>query len=108
MTTPQEAIWPGKSGKKYTYKVFPLSQAWNDVPGNYIFAKLANGHWSPVYIGECDSLQKRHVAHDKEACVKRNGATHIHAHASSAKKHERLDEETDLRNNFPNSPCNLQ
>ncbi|MEO6835576.1 MAG: hypothetical protein ABI231_06680 [Candidatus Tumulicola sp.] len=83
-------------------------RSWNDVPGNYIFAKLVNGSWSPVYIGESDSLKNRHTSHDKEACTKRNGATHIHAHSSSWQKRARLDEETDIRKNFPNAPCNLQ
>jgi hypothetical protein len=105
---PSQVNWPGKSGKRYTYTVFPLDQAWNDVPANYIFAKLTDRGWSPVYFGESERLKTRHISHEKELCAKRNGATHIHAHKSSAQKQERLDEETDLRNNFPNTPCNLQ
>ncbi len=108
MSEPKEVLWPGKSGRKYAYKVFPLSQEWNDVPGNYIFAKLEAGRWSSVYIGETESLKNRHASHEKQECAKRNGATHIHAHKSSAEKQERLDEETDIRKSFPNTPCNLQ
>jgi hypothetical protein len=103
-----EVLWPGKSGRLYRYIVYPIDQAWKSVPGNYIFAKLVGDRWSPVYIGESENLKNRHAAHEKAASAKRHGATHIHAHGSSENHRERLAEETDLRRNFPSTPCNLQ
>ena len=67
-----------------------------DSPGNYVFAKeVSPGQWSPVYIGQTNSLKTRLGNHEKEACAKRNGATHIHAHTSGGEE-ARLKEEKDL------------
>jgi hypothetical protein len=88
--------WPGKSGKKYHYWIHPIGTAFQDVPGNYVFAKeVSAGRWSPVYVGQTGSLQSRLSNHEKENQAKRNGATHIHAHTSGPEA-ERLEEELDL------------
>ena len=89
-------LWPGKSGKEYKYSIYPINTELRDSPGNYIFAKETKpGHWYPVYIGQTNSLKTRLSGHEKEACSKRNGATHIHAHTSGGEA-ERLAEEKDL------------
>ena len=54
------------------------------------------GYWRPLYIGQTSSLADRLADHEREACAKRNGATHIHAHTSSDSEQVRRDEETDL------------
>lgn len=95
MTAPPSIQWPGQSGKSYTYQIYPIDQAFNDVGGNYIFAKVSGGYWTPLYIGETNSLKNRLDNHEKRPCALRNGATHIHAHANSGGQ-ARLDEETDL------------
>lgn len=89
--------YEGKSGKKYEYLMYPIGTSFKDIPGNYIFAKeTAPGKWRPVYIGQTSSLQSRLADHEKEACAKRNGATHIHVHSSSSSETERKTEESDL------------
>jgi hypothetical protein len=106
-TTKQTCSWVGKSGKTYTYHVYPLGTPFMEQPGNYIFAKLdASGRWAPQYIGQSKDLNQRLGDHEKEACAKRHGATHIHAHLS-ADEQTRLAEEKDLIQHH-NPPCNTQ
>lgn len=89
--------WTGKSGRKYGYWIRPLGTNFNDAPGNYIYAKETSPkNWSPVYIGQTSSLATRLADHEKEACTRRNGATHIHAHTSVENEVDRRNEESDL------------
>lgn len=89
--------WKGKSGRQYDYWITPLGTSFKDEPGNYIYAKQASpGRWLAVYIGQTSSLRDRLANHEKEACAKRNGATHIHAHTAADDEKMRRAEETDL------------
>ena len=107
MAEAQTIMWPGKSGKEYQYWIYPIITEFKDSPGNYIFAKETTpGHWSPLYIGQTKSLKTRLSDHEKEACAKRNGATHIHANASGGEV-GRLAEEKDLITHWK-PPCNEQ
>lgn len=105
-TTTTTCNWAGKSGKVYSYHVFPLGFAFKgDQPGNYIYAKtVAPGKWVAQYIGQTKDLKDRLGDHEKEACAKRKGATHIHAHLNPTVV-ARLVEEKDLIQNFDPS-CN--
>lgn len=99
--------WPGASGSRYTYWVYPIDTPFTPAPGNYVFAKLVNGFWSPVYIGETADLSERFQYHHARPCINLNGATHIHAHRNFGGQQARLNEETDLRHNYTTS-CNRQ
>jgi hypothetical protein len=100
-----KCIWVGASGKNYEYEIYSMNTTWNDVPGNYIFAKETSPHrWVAVYIGETESFKDRLPNHNELSCIQRNGGTHIHVHVNSNKQ-ARLDEETDLLANSP-TPCN--
>ncbi len=104
--TPKQQ-WPGKSGKSYEYHVYKIGETFKDEAGNYIFCKInAAGKWEPQYIGQAKSLKDRIGNHNQEACAKRNGATHIHAHLN-AQEVNRLAEEKDLIENFK-PVCNTQ
>jgi hypothetical protein len=106
METEKTILWLGKSGKEYKYWISPLDVSFKDSPGNYIFAKESSpGYWSPVYIGQTNSLKDRLADHEKESCAKQNGATHIHSHTSSSEENERRAEETDLIIKWV-PPCN--
>ena len=101
-----EIYWEGKSGKKYGYWIYPIGTAFKDEPGNYIYAtETSPKEWQPVYIGQTSSLNDRLADHEKEACAKRNGATHIHAHITSGGESKRLEEESDLIAKW-NPACN--
>ena len=99
-------MWPGASGKKYKYRIYPLNTSFEDSPGNYIFAKETSiGRWKPIYIGETDSLQDRLSNHEKMPCVKRHGGTHVHVHTDPSEEELRRAEELDLLANWGPS-CN--
>ena len=91
-------IWEGASGNKYKYWIYPIGyDHFDPVPANYIFAKEAppKTH-SEIYIGETEDISERFDYHHKIDCIKRNGATHIHAHKRSNDKETRRKEESDL------------
>jgi hypothetical protein len=97
--------WTGKSGTVYNYTIYEIGGDWNDVSGNYIFAKEPSPHnWEAVYIGETESFKDRLPNHEKLPCIKRNGGTHVHAHTNENEK-ARLAEESDLLSNHT-TPCN--
>lgn len=100
--------WPGKSGAKYEYEIYPLNTHFVAKPGNYVFSKKnAAGKWTPIYIGETGDLSSRFTNHHRQSCIDSNGATHIHVHVNGGNEKARRDEETDLRNSF-DPPCNRQ
>jgi hypothetical protein len=106
-TTTQTCNWTGKSGKTYVYEIYPLTATFRAKAGNYIYAKeISPGRWVAKYIGQTKDLNQRLGDHEKEACAKRHGATHIHAHLS-ADEQTRLAEEKDLIQHH-NPPCNTQ
>jgi len=108
MTDEPSILWPGASGQNYEYWIFPIDSKLNEKPGNYIFAKETKpGHWSPCYIGQTKNLNQRLDDHEKEACVKRYGATHIHAHLTAGDESIREAEEGDLIQKWM-PPCNEQ
>ena len=87
--------WRGLSGSSHTYHIKPLPwQPSEGQDGNYIFAKMVNGVWHAVYIGE-GVLRQRYDAAHHEGCVTERGATHYHVHMNSNKA-ARKQEESDL------------
>ena len=52
--------------------------------GNYIFTKIVNKSWFPIYIGQGD-LQDRYDAALEEGCVESMGATHYHVRSNGNK-----------------------
>jgi hypothetical protein len=98
--------WTGASGKKYRHWIYPLTTSFKAMPGSYIFAKeISPRRWSPVYIGETINLSERFDNHHRMACVKENGATHIHVHVNKGGQKARQAEEADLIKRW-NPPCN--
>jgi len=92
--------WTGKSGKEHEYEIFFIDSPWNDVRGNYVFAKESKPRrWEPIYIGETESLKDCIPNHDKLPCIKRNGFTHVHVHMNYNSQ-ARLAEEKDLLTNY--------
>lgn len=98
--------WEGASGRTYGYWIYPIGTVFKDEPGNYIYAKETQpGYWHPLYIGQTSSLAQRLANHEKEACARTNGATHVHAHTSSADDTVRRTVESDLIGKW-NPVCN--
>lgn len=106
-SNPPTCRWPGKSGRDYTYYIYPIGTDFDEKPGNYIFCKEdSHGQWTPQYIGQTGNLKDRMGRHHKLVCAQGKGATHIHARLNAAEA-SRLAEERDLIRNF-NPPCNEQ
>jgi len=91
-------MWEGASGTEYKYWTYDIGyNNFDPVPANYTFAKETKPKThSPIYIGETEDISERFDYHHKIDCIKRNGATHIHAHKSSDNKNVRVAEEQDL------------
>ena len=98
--------WAGASGKEYIYEIHPIEgTTWQDLPGNYIFAKISKpSTWEPLYIGETGSFKGRLPNHNALSCILGNGCTHIHAHTNRDSL-ARLAEEKDLLSNHT-TQCN--
>jgi hypothetical protein len=113
MTERQTCTWTGASGRKYVYDVY---RRYPKVPpheaGNFIYAKMdAHKRWVPIYIGQGDLTQRAGMEPDRALCVDAKGATHVHLHVNFDKE-DRLAEEQDLLNNFPQvripDGCNVE
>ena len=97
MANERTILWEGESGKEYKYWIFKIGHPLKQIPGNYCFAKETKPKtWTPIYFGETEDLSERFDNHHKMPCIKREGATHIHAHESNADKKVRCAEEADL------------
>lgn len=75
MTTKRrQCRWKGQSGAEYVYTVYEIGTNWNDVAGNYIFAKETSPrNREPIYIGETESFKDRLPNHNELPCVRSNG-----------------------------------
>jgi hypothetical protein len=101
MNTNQTWSWIGKSGTQYAYFVYPLPASFKENnDGNYIFCKLADKHWIPIYIGEGDLGERVENTHHQASCIKSKGVTHVHAHLNPSES-ARKSEESDLLANYP-------
>ena len=99
--------WNGKSGKQYTYTIFPIDTNFTDAAGNYVFMKeLENGYYEPIYFGITNSFKDRFDTHHAWRCISGQGATHIGVHGNS-RQADREAEELDLLNNYT-TVCNKQ
>jgi predicted GIY-YIG superfamily endonuclease len=103
--------WKGQSRTTYTFEIWPINTKFNDVECVYIYTKAANNIWQPIYVGQTSQLATRLQQHaegdsDSDKCIQRSGATHVHVHQKRPES-ARLDEETDIRNNYQWS-CNMQ
>ena len=88
--------WIGKSGNSYVYEVFNLHVSLNvGQMGNYIYTKIVNGRWRPIYIGQGDLGERIASSHHKAKCISQKGATHVHAHLNP-RENDRVYEEKDL------------
>ena len=97
-----EAVWTGASGRKYTYGTYEISVTHKQVDGNYIFCKVVNNIWVPIYIGEGDLSSRIGSNHHQWNCIAKKGATHVHTHAN-AREADRRSEEKDLLAGHPSA-----
>lgn len=88
--------WTGASAAKYTYEIHPLPVTFQpNQDGNYIYTKIVNNVWCPIYIGEGDLRDRISENHHQADNIASKKATHVHVHLNADKK-ARTTEETDL------------
>ncbi|WP_322414175.1 GIY-YIG nuclease family protein [Mesorhizobium huakuii] len=89
--------WPGSKGTyRYWFLTTPgVASSIKREGGNYMFAKLTDKGYVPVYIGIADDLSARISSHDRWDDAVAAGATHVlsHTHPNVAM---RQAEEIDL------------
>jgi excinuclease UvrABC nuclease subunit len=69
-------VWAGK----HQFSVHRHTDNWNAVAGIYMFCGInQEGQWSPLYIGQAESLSQRIPNHERWPEAAQLGATHIHA-----------------------------
>lgn len=96
--------WVGASGRNYTYWIYPRHPGIPAVPGNYIYTKIVNNQWVPIYIGQGDLSVRLTKNHHQIECINSKGATHVHVHShKNPNEAERLAEEKDLLAGHPNA-----
>lgn len=96
-------IWTGVSGIPYTFYVHdnPTNFDPNQF-GNYIYAKISDGKWVPIYIGEGELSERCCIQHHKALCIAARGATHVHAHLNENAATRKV-EERDLLARYTNA-----
>lgn len=69
----------GKSGTKYIFNFYPISEECPSESGIYIFGlhNTVQNNITPLYIGKASSFQSRFYDHHKMDCAKKNGANVI-------------------------------
>jgi hypothetical protein len=102
MTNNNSVTWKGASGKGYTYWIYQIPAGFNSgQDGNYIYAKVVNNTWVPLYIGQGDLGERTNIDnHHQSRCLKSKGATHVHAH-KNVHETDRIAEEQDLLTGNP-------
>jgi len=96
-------FWPGKTGRKYQFELWPVGTRFFGVPGVYIMCKPDRGGalWNAAYIGEADNLNDRVGdglgLHEKWESCRTWGATHVCVLVVRGSRSERLAIERDLR-----------
>ena len=104
-------IATGKSGRKYEFTVSKFNLPVSKEAGVYLFLKQTGDSYYPIYIGQTHSFYERIYfyldQHNAFECIRRNGATHVGVCRIYGSEQQRIDVETDLRNNYT-TRCNLQ
>lgn len=104
--------WTGASGTKYTYWIYERHPSIKEgATGNYIYTKVVDNVWVPVYIGQGDLSVRATDNHHQIECIDSKKATHVHMH-TNAKEADRLAEEKDLLAGHPEAyapkGCNVK
>lgn len=95
--------WTGASGASYVYHIHSNPPYFDpNQDGNYIYAKMIDNLWYPVYIGEGCLTDRCGNLHHKANCIANKGATHVHAHLNPTEA-IRKAEERDLLGRYTNA-----
>lgn len=90
----------GKSGKKYSFSVYPIGEECKDESGIYAFTKRTkkdDGSFNHdvIYIGMAKSFETRFYTHHKDDCIDKKGGNCLCLMKVSAES-DRIEYEKDL------------
>lgn len=91
---PNYSLWKGRFPNKYKYYIYPLPCTFGpEQLGNYIFARVENKAWVPIFIG-CGDLHVAANFSSEANCARTKGATHFLAHVNgnSHKREQEMEE----------------
>jgi hypothetical protein len=99
----------GKSGREYSFEVYPAGTGFNQVGAVYVVTKRTrksdgSATHEFLYVGETGDLSTRFEAHHKQECFDERGANCICVHLDSNEQ-SRLTKESDLLEGH-HWPCN--
>lgn len=104
----------GQSNRSYEFMVYQVgSFIIPEKSGVYLFLKENRfANYQLLYIGETENFFDRvHLKlkyHQAWDCALKHGITHLGILPVLGGRQPRLEIETDLRNNYQSTPCNLQ
>ena len=100
--------WPvGEATYRYWFLSNPSSASGiKAVAGNYMFVKLTDGGWVPVYIGIADDLRDRIPGHERWKEAVELGATKVMAHTQENQAVREAEEKALIKHWDP--PLNTQ
>jgi len=99
----------GKSGKQYSFEVYPWGTTFSAVGAVYYISKRTpkvdgGADHAKIYIGQTNDLSERFDNHHKADCFTKHGANAISVHRDD-NEDSRLAKESDLIADH-NPPCN--
>ncbi len=65
----KDVFFAGVSWALYPFKLYPLDSDLPDIGAVYIFTKVGDGFYQPLYIGQTDTLISCIKHHEKWVCV---------------------------------------
>jgi len=107
-----QCVWVGASGTRYVYIMYQLPKKFTENQyGNYIYCKMVEDVWIPVYIGHGNFEMMVGNNHHHARCIQEKGATHVHIRYNE-REQDRFREEIDLLGHYPQAyaptGCNMQ
>lgn len=108
MSKLSEVTLSGKSGNKFKFNVYPITEECPSESGIYAFTKRVqsgtNFNHTVIYIGMAQSFQQRFYNHHKDDCIDKNGANCI-CLMQVKDENQRIAIEKDLLASY-NTSCN--
>lgn len=107
-----QCVWVGASGIRYVYIIYQLPKKFMENQyGNYIYCRMVEDVWIPVYIGHGNLGMMVGDKHHQIRSIRDKGATHVHIRYNEREK-DRFREEIDLLGHYPQvyvpTGCNMR
>ncbi|MGD0613653.1 MAG: GIY-YIG nuclease family protein [Anaerolineales bacterium] len=96
----------GASHKEYSFTLYGFPDAWDEIAGVYLVARMDkdNNSIHPIYVGETENLKNEFSNHPKQACFDKNNVN-VLGWISESNEQTRRSIETDLMASLK-PPCN--